>query len=140
MVPVEVQMTGRSAFNDMVGISWVSWTEGEAVAEVELRPEHLNRSGSVHGGVICTLLDTVCARAGCWTPPGETQRRSSTVSLTTNFLRGASHGVIRATGRLRPGAGTQIFAAVGELTDAQGRLLALAQGTFKYRARPAPVG
>lgn len=130
-------MTDRSAFNDMVGIRWVSWTDGEAVAEVELRPELLNRSGSLHGGVMCTLLDTVCARAGCWMPAGQVQRRCTTVSLTTNFLRGASSGVIRATGRLRPGAGTQIFTAVGELADAEGRLLALAQGTFRYRSRPA---
>lgn len=129
-------MQDNSAFNDIVGVRWISWTEGEAVAEVTLEPHHLNRSGWLHGGVLCTLLDTVCSRSGCWTPEGVTPRRSSTVSLTTNFLRAVNAGTIRAVGRLRPGAGTQIFSAVGEVMDAEGRLLALAQGTFKYR-RPS---
>jgi uncharacterized protein (TIGR00369 family) len=133
-------MTGESAFNDMVGVRWISWTAGEALAEVELRPMHLNRSGWLHGGVLCTLLDTVCSRAGCWTAPGEPPLRSSTVSLTTNFLRAAKAGVIRATGRVRPGAGSQLFSSVGEVIDDEGRLLAIAQGTFKYRARSAPGG
>ena len=131
-------MTDTSAFNEIVGVRWVSWTAGEAVAEVEIRPLHLNRSGWLHGGVLCTLLDTVCSRSGCWSAPGETQRRSSTVSLTTNFLRAAKGGLIRATGRLREGAGTQIFSAVGEVLDEEGRLLALAQGTFKYRTKSIP--
>lgn len=133
-------MAGESAFNDLVGVRWISWTEGEASAEVELRPMHLNRSGWLHGGVLCTLLDTVCARAGCWTPPGRPQLRSSTVSLTTNFLRAAKAGVIRANGRLRPGAGSQIFSSVGEVIDDKGQLLAIAQGTFKYRTGSAAGG
>jgi uncharacterized protein (TIGR00369 family) len=68
-------------------------------------------------------------------PDGQSPLRCSTVSLTVNFLRAANAGVIRGTGRLRPGAGTQIFSAVGEIVDEEGRLLALAQGTFKYRKR-----
>ena len=128
-------MADASAFNELVGITWVSWTQGEAVAELALKPVHMNRSGYLHGGVLCTLLDAVCSRSGCWTPPGETPLRSSTVSLTTNFLRTTQGGVIRATGRLRLGAGSQIFSAVGEVVDAEGQLLALAQGTFKYRRR-----
>lgn len=132
-------MADPSTFNDAVGIRMTAWHEGEAVAELEIGPMHLNRSASLHGGVLCTLLDAVCARSGCWTPPGETQRRCSTVSLTVNFLRGAKGGLVRGTGRLRPGAGTQLFTALGEVHHAEGRLLALAQGTFKYRARPAPA-
>jgi uncharacterized protein (TIGR00369 family) len=127
-----------SPFNDFLGLHWVSWVEGEAVAELDLREEHLNRSGSLHGGVMCTLLDAVCSRSGCWAPEGAPLVRASTVSLTTNFLRGATAGVVRATGRHRPGGGTQIFSAVGELMDAEGRVLALAQGTFRYRPK-APV-
>jgi uncharacterized protein (TIGR00369 family) len=124
-----------SAFNEVVGLRFLRWTEGEAVAEIALQPIHMNRSGWLHGGVLCTLLDAVCSRAGCWSPPGQPVLRSSTVSLTTNFLRAVNSGLLRATGRLRPGAGTQIFSAVGEVVDAEGRLIALAQGTFKYRKR-----
>lgn len=131
-------MSDESAFNDLIGVRWVSWTAGEASAEIELRPIHLNRSEWLHGGVLCTLLDTVCSRAGCWSPPGEPLLRSSTVSLTTNFLRAAKNGLIRATGRLRLGAGRQIFSSIGEVVDEEGRLLAIAQGTFKYRTRSAP--
>ncbi|WP_137176766.1 PaaI family thioesterase [Roseomonas sp. AR75] len=131
-------MTDPSAFNEVLGVRWIRWEEGEAEAEIEIRPMHLNRSGWLHGGVLCSVLDSVCSRSGCWTPAGETPRRSSTVSLTTNFLRATNGGLVRAIGRLRPGAGRQIFSAVGEATDAEGRLLALAQGTFKYRTQPLP--
>jgi uncharacterized protein (TIGR00369 family) len=133
-------MADKSAFNKLVGVRWVTWTAGEAVAELDLQPMHMNRSGWLHGGVLCTLLDTVCSRSGCWTPPDELPRRSSTVSLTTNFLRAAKSGVVRATGRLRPGAGTQIFSAVGEVVDEAGQLLAIAQGTFRYRTKSGPSG
>lgn len=133
-------MTDTSAFLDEVGIRLVSWSDGEAIAELELRPMHMNRSGWLHGGVLCTLLDTVCSRSGCWVPPGAPARRCSTVSLTTNFLRAVQGGRLRAHGRQRMGAGSQIFSALGEVHDAEGQLLALAQGTFKYRPRSAAPG
>jgi len=126
-----------SPFNDLLGIRLIEWHDGCAVAELEVTPLHMNRSGWLHGGVLCTLLDTVCSRAGCWSS-SKHRIRSSTISLTINFSRATQEGILTATGTLRPGAGSSIFSATGEVVDAQGRLIALAQGTFKYRPGHSP--
>jgi len=131
-------MSGDSSpFNDLLGIKLVKWREGHAVAELNAAPLHMNRTGWLHGGVLCTLLDTVCSRAGCWSP-SDRRIRSSTISLTINFSRATQSGLLTAIGTLRPGAGSSIFSATGEVVDAQGQLIALAQGTFKYRPGHTP--
>ena len=126
-----------SPFNELLGIRLRDWSDGRALAELEVTPLHMNRSGWLHGGVLCTLLDTVCSRAGCWSPT-EKRIRSSTISLTINFSRATQTGLLTAIGTLRRGAGSSIFSATGEVLDAQGQLIALAQGTFKYRPGHTP--
>ncbi|MFP1645999.1 PaaI family thioesterase [Pontitalea aquivivens] len=130
-------MPDTSPFNDLLGIHLTEWSDGHAMAEMYVTPQHMNRSGWLHGGALCTLLDTVCSRAGCWSPTGK-RIRSSTISLTINFSRATQAGLLTAVGTLRRGAGSSIFSATGEVLDAEGRLIALAQGTFKYRPGHTP--
>lgn len=130
-------MTDPSPFNDLIGLIFTEWIDGRASAQIEVMPHHLNRSGALHGGVLCTLLDSVCSRSGCWSG-GEKKIRSSTISLTVNFSRACQGGLITATGMVRRGAGRNIYSALGEVRDAEGRLLALGQGTFKYRPGHGP--
>jgi uncharacterized protein (TIGR00369 family) len=42
---------------DDLGIQAVDMAAGSACFEIDLRARHLNRQGSLHGGVIVTLLD-----------------------------------------------------------------------------------
>lgn len=120
-------------FADMLGFRQVQWEEGRAVLELELRPYHLNLAGVIHGGVLMSLLDIVCAQAGLYHPDPSQIRRAVTLSLTTTFTGQASAGVIRAIGTLRS-QGSRIFNSSGEILDDSGRLLAMGEGTFRYRS------
>jgi uncharacterized protein (TIGR00369 family) len=100
------------------------------VVTVTLRPaeHHLNPLGTVHGGVICTLLDTVCGCAVHTTLEAGTGYTS--LDLSTRFLRPitAATGVIRCEGEVIARGG-RTATAQGRLTDGKGRLLAHATST-----------
>ncbi len=102
----------------------------EGSIHVSLVPEerHYNPLGSVHGGVLSTLLDTA---AGCTVHstlrPGELY---TSLDLTVKFLRPASvaSGRLTATGTLVQ-RGRRTALAQAQVTDAAGRLVAHATST-----------
>lgn len=47
----------KNAFGNLVGVKIVEIREGYARTELEIRPELLNPIGSVHGGVLFTMID-----------------------------------------------------------------------------------
>lgn len=85
-VPTPPRHTGRmSDFLSHVGVHDddlpLTLTPGE---------EHANRNGTVHGGLLATLLDTACgheARDGL-----EEGKSAATVSLTVTYLRPGTVG------------------------------------------------
>lgn len=119
-------------FHEVLGYRQAAWEEGRAELVLQVRPHHLNLSGVIHGGVLSTLLDVVCAQAGLYCPYPGRIRRALTLSLTTSFTGQARGGQIRAIGILRS-QGRRIFASRGEVLDEEGNLLAMGEGTFRYR-------
>ena len=119
-------------FRSLTGFDVTEWTDGMAAVELTVSRKHRNRSGSLHGGVMATLLDVACARALTWSPEGAPKRYVSTVSITVNFLKPGGPGRIRAVGRMQPG-GKRLVTCQGELTDASGAVLAVCQGVFQRR-------
>lgn len=97
---------------------------------VELVPEHrhYNPLGSVHGGVLSTLLDTAAACSVHSTlSPGE---RYTSVDLTVKFLRPVTvdSGRLRAEGSVLQ-RGRRTALAQAQLYDAGRRLVAHATST-----------
>jgi uncharacterized protein (TIGR00369 family) len=124
--------TPRSGYQQLMGYRIVQWSEGLAVAELRVGPQHLNRDGVLHGGVLMSLVDTVCGYAGCFsTGPGH-RRGALTLSLTTSFTAPASQGVLKAIGRVRF-KGSRTFFSDAEVLDQKDTLIAIGQGTFQYR-------
>ena len=99
---------------------------------------HYNPLGSVHGGVIATLLETAMAAAVRSTlPPG---RACTTVEIKVSFARALAEaaGDVSAEGKVSH-AGRQVALAEGRLTDAAGRLHATASATCLIQdAAPTP--
>jgi uncharacterized protein (TIGR00369 family) len=127
-----------SAFQQLLGYRLTVWEPDRAVLTYEVLPDHLNRTGRLHGGVIATLLDTAAGYAGCYcATPGET-RTTVTLSLTVNFVASASAGTLTIEG-LRKGGGKLLFFSEAKAYEGSGRILATAVGTFRY-VSATPVG
>jgi uncharacterized protein (TIGR00369 family) len=102
----------------------------EGQVSMRLMPDehHYNTLGSVHGGVIATLLDSVMGCAVHSTlPPG---RAYTTLEIKVNYVRAITDatGEVTAVGRVVH-AGRRSAVAEATLTDASGRLYATASTT-----------
>ena len=71
----------------------------EYVVELDVRPRHLNIGGFVHGGVLCSLLDTAMARA-FFMADGNTGLTAATLEMKVNFLGKAREEGLVARGRV----------------------------------------
>ncbi|SIS66939.1 PaaI family thioesterase [Insolitispirillum peregrinum] len=125
------EQNSASGFSRLLGYRITEWEQGRAVVEMTLRPEHLNRAGLPHGGLLTTLLDTVSGYAGCHCPVPGNVRRTLTLSLTTNFIGIAKGQHLRAEG-LVSGGGSKIFFTSASIHDEHDSLIATASGTFRY--------
>ncbi|MCI3951261.1 MAG: phenylacetic acid degradation protein [Burkholderiales bacterium] len=77
-----------------LGMRLVSLTKKKVVAEMEVKPMHLNRSGRVSGGAIMAFADVVGATGAVFNlPPGH---RSGTIESKSNFFTAARGPVLKA--------------------------------------------
>jgi uncharacterized protein (TIGR00369 family) len=106
-----------------IGFRFVSVDAGVVVMELSPGEHQYNTIGTVHGGVIVTLLDSVAGSAVHSTLPAGVGY--TTVDITTSFLRTvrADTGLLRAEGRVIK-AGRRVALAEATLTDDTGSLYA----------------
>ena len=116
-----------------LGFEFVEWVPDRATLELEIQAWHLNLAGVLHGGILATLLDIAGAAAGSYCPYPGRIRKAITLSMTTTFTGQASQGLVRAIGRRRAG-GTRIFNSTVDIVDADERLLAIGEGTYRLRS------
>lgn len=114
-------------FIDHLGIRITDRENGMVRLRLEPRPELENSWGSMHGGVLMTLLDVALASAGRSLDEG--CNGAVTVEMKVNFLA-AAFGTVVGEGRAQR-AGRSLIFSEGELTTEDGTLLAKATGTFK---------
>lgn len=118
-------------FGDVLGMRRTRAIAGEATFEIEIGPEHLNRHGTVHGGVLMAMLDT----AGLWAiadPDREDPPKAVTVSLSCSFVGRSEAGdvCIRAIGRMSKQGRRTYFSSIVAESHPSGQLLATAQGIY----------
>ena len=123
-----------SAFHDHLGIRLLEWRDGYARMVCDTGPQHANRSGIVHGGVITALLDQAAAFSGLYCAvPGRT-RLAVTLDMDCRFTGQGRIGTrLVAEGRVVQ-AGRNIFFARTEVFDAEGKLVAFGASSHRYRA------
>ena len=90
---------------------------------------HYNPIGTVHGGVIATVLDTALGCAVLSTlPPG---RGCTTLEIKVNYLRAVTEAVGEVVGEgVCVHSGRQVGVSEARLMDANGRLYATASSTL----------
>jgi uncharacterized protein (TIGR00369 family) len=98
-----------------------------------------NPIGVVHGGLVCTLLDTVAGCAVHTTLPAGAGYTS--IELKVSYLRAVqvTSGPLTAIGRvIKPGR--RVAFAEGEVLDAAGRTVATASSSLLVFPLPSPSG
>lgn len=122
-------------FQRYLGWRVLRWEPDLCELALDLEPQHLNRTGIVHGGVVMTLLDTASGLAAGHAPNASQPRPTVTISLTCNFIAPSRAGRLVALGRVEGGGG-RVVSTSASLRAADGSLLATAVGSFRRFARP----
>ena len=122
-------------FDELIGTEWLSDDPGDARVRVEIRDELRQPFGLMHGGVMSSLIESICSRATF----GAVQEQGMVAmgqSVNVSFMRPITEGAaeVRAKARHR-GRTTWLWQA--EVLDDAGRTCALAQMTIAVRPRPA---
>jgi uncharacterized protein (TIGR00369 family) len=115
-------------FNDHVGYRQTGFVDDEYLIELKIGPQHLNRYGSVHGGVLFSMLDTAMSHA-CFDTLSAPSVPGVTLELKINYLKSVSGGVLTAHGRLVNRTRRTAYAE-GYILNEADELVAKASGTM----------
>jgi uncharacterized protein (TIGR00369 family) len=109
-----------------LGVRLISLTKKKVVAEMPVKPMHLNRVGRVNGGAIMAFADAVGAAGAVFNlPPGH---RSGTIESKTNFFTAGKGPVLKAVSiPLHIGRTTSVWQTT--IKNADGRVAAIVTQT-----------
>jgi len=110
----------------LIGFTLRDVEVGRAVVDFEADARHANPMGTLHGGVLCDIVDAAMGMAYASTlGAGET---FTTIELKINFLKPVWTGKLVATGRMVKG-GRTVGLVECDVTDAEDVLVARATST-----------
>lgn len=123
-----------SHFDALVGTEWLDDDPDHARVRVAIRDELRQPVGLMHGGVMSTLVESVCSRATALAVFGEGMAAMGQ-SISVSFIRPVTEGAAEVHARARHrGRTTWVWDA--EVRDSEERLCALAQMTIAVRPLP----
>jgi 1,4-dihydroxy-2-naphthoyl-CoA hydrolase len=124
----------QTHFAALVGTEFLDTDPDHARARVQMRDELRQPVGLLHGGVMSTLVESVCSLATALAVLGEGMMAMGQ-SISVSFIRPIveGHAEVEAHARHR-GRTTWVWDA--EVRDAEGKLCALAQMTIAVRPLP----
>jgi uncharacterized protein (TIGR00369 family) len=124
----------ESHFDGLIGTEWLDDDPEHARVRVPIRDELRQPFGLMHGGVLSSLVESVCSRSTALAVFGDGLAAMGQ-SIDVSFLRPitAGHAEVRARARHR-GRTTWVWEA--EILDAEERLCALARMTIAVRPIP----
>ena len=112
----------RGTLGELLGIRFIEVSRERVVAELAYREALTTVGGSLHGGAVMALADTVGAAATALNLPSGAG--TTTIESKTNFLAAARAGTVRAEATpLHRGKRTMVWQT--RVTGETGRLLAL---------------
>lgn len=111
-----------SNFDKLIGLRFDEVTKDSVTASFDIVPELLQPYGILHGGVLCSVVETVGSLSGaCWF-----EGPVVGTSNHTNFIKAARSGTLTARSTPVHRGRTQQLWDV-DITDEQGRLIAKGQ-------------
>jgi uncharacterized protein (TIGR00369 family) len=123
-----------SHFDALIGTEWIDDDLEHARARIPMRDDLRQPVGLLHGGVMSSLVESVCSRATALAVLDEGMMAMGQ-SIDVSFIRPITKGHAEVTARARHrGRTTWVWEA--EVRDAEDRLCALAQMTIAVRPQP----
>jgi 1,4-dihydroxy-2-naphthoyl-CoA hydrolase len=124
----------QSHFDALLGTEWLDDDPDRARVRVQMRDELRQPVGLLHGGVMSTLVESVCSRATALAVLSDGMMAMGQ-SIGVSFIRPITegHAEVKARARHR-GRTTWVWEA--EVRDSEDRLCALAQMTIAVRPLP----
>lgn len=121
-------------FDELIGTEWLSDDPDEARVRLPIRDELRQPFGLMHGGVMSTLVESICSRAtagAVW----DDGMAAMGQSIDVNFIRPVTEGAVEVRAKARHrGRTTWIWEC--EVLNDEGRLCALSTMTIAVRPRP----
>lgn len=121
----ETMGTLPESFDNELGLQMQSATADEVTATFEIAPKLLQPWGIVHGGVYCSVVESVASSSGqIWlNSKGITDSHVVGVNNSTDFLRAVSTGTMTARSKpIHRGRRQQLWEV--DITDQSGKLIA----------------
>jgi acyl-CoA thioesterase len=120
-----LEMIDKKNFDHFIDPKLIHLGDGEAEIHWQAKPDHLNRFGSVHGGALAGLIDTVAAISSL-----TKMKRIVTIELNVSYIKAATiETKIIAKGRVIQ-AGKSLLRTVVELYNEDQQLLTRGNLTF----------
>lgn len=123
----------------LIGVAGLEVEKGRVAVGFEPQPFHYNSLGTVHGGVIATVLDIVLGSAVQSTLKAGYGFTTLTMELKYHRAVAAKTGKLRAVAEV-VARGREIVTAEAKLIDPRERLFATATSTLMTFALPAGGG
>lgn len=107
---------------------------GNAICEVDLRPDLVNNAGMLQGGIVATIID--CA-GGIAASRATNSMKTFTADMNIHFLSAGRVGPVRAVGSVLRQGRTSVVTEVRVYdVGADDRLMSVATVTFQLPSNP----
>lgn len=113
-------------FTDHIGVRITRVEDGMAESQVTINPRHINPIGTVHGGVLVTMMDQSAGTASATLSPA-----GGTVDCDVHFLAAAKGGTLTCRAEILR-AGGRITVVRAQVRDEAGTLIADGTYTFSH--------
>jgi len=124
------KFVAKDHFAKHLGIEMLDFSPGRAKARMAVQSHHLNSAGTVHGGAIFSLADSVFSVAS-----NSHGTLAMAINVSISFFKAVRGGLLIAEGRevsFNPKLATYLI----DVQDETGNAIALFQGTV-YRKKDA---
>ncbi|MCW2673701.1 MAG: putative esterase [Frankiales bacterium] len=127
--------TTPSHFDQLIGLKVTELTKDGVTAEFTITPQLQQPYGILHGGVLCTVVESVGSMSGAVWYDGPVVGTSN----HTNFIRATREGTLTARSTpIHRGRTQQLWDI--DITDEQGRLVAKGQLRLANLDRSDQIG
>nr|WP_019925757.1 PaaI family thioesterase [Nocardia sp. BMG111209] len=124
MTPEQLTALSGDSFSDLIGLKFTELSPDRVTGELVVTPRLHQPHGIVHGGVYCSIIETLASvAAGIWF--GD-RGRVVGVNNNTDFLRATREGTVHGVATpIHRGRSQQLWQVV--ITDDQERVVARGQ-------------